>query len=429
MNIYLETYGCSANQAETEIMAGLLTRSGFTIVSNLDDADIVIVNTCSVKLTTEQKILYRIQELEKSKKIIVAGCMPESEYAKLRKITDASFVSTHHIQNIATAVKKVADGKHVELVGKERTEKVCLPRIRKNKVIDIVPVSSGCLSACAYCSTKLAKGDLFSFSPKKIIEEINSAKRSGCKEFWITGQDCGCYGSDNDENLADLLNNITDTVKGKYFLRVGMLNPRHVLTFLPQLIQAYKNEHVFKFLHLPVQSGSDKILKLMDRGYTADDFRKIVNEFRKEIPEITIWTDIIAGFPDESTDDFEQTVDLIKDIKPDFVNISAFGVRPGTKAAEMKQISTEIKKERTRRLSEAVDDMCLEANKHWLGRESEIIVDEYKPEKQNFIGRNIAYKPVVVKNAEIASKNIKIGDIVNVKIVDVGKTHLTGTNI
>lgn len=422
MNIYIETFGCSANQAETEIMTGLLTRAGINIVNNAKDADIVIINTCSVKSTTEQKIFHKIKEIEKTKNIIIAGCMPESEYEKLRNITDASLVSTHHIKDIASAVEKVADGKHIELIGKKRTEKICLPRIRKNKTINIVPISSGCLSACAYCSTKLAKGELFSYSKGKIIEEISSAKANGFKEFWITAQDCGCYGFDNSENLADLLNNITGVVKGKYFLRAGMLNPRHVLTFLPQLIEAYKNEHVFKFLHLPVQSGSNKILELMGRGYTADEFRKIINEFRKEIPEITVWTDVIVGFPGESDSDFQETISLIKEIKPDFVNISAFGVRPGTKAAKMKQINTETKKKRTREMTEIVDNICLEANKKWLGKECEIIIDEYKPEKQNFIGRNIAYKPIVIKNA----KNIKIGNIIKVTITDAEKTHLNG---
>ncbi|MEM7819275.1 MAG: tRNA (N(6)-L-threonylcarbamoyladenosine(37)-C(2))-methylthiotransferase [Candidatus Aenigmatarchaeota archaeon] len=424
MNIYIETYGCSNNIAESQIMAGLLTRSGFSVINDIENADIIIVNTCSVKSTTEQKILYRIKHLREKypkKKMIITGCMPESEYDIVKSfVPNASFVGTHHITYIAKAVKSEMENKHIELLGKIKKEKLCLPKIRENNAIDIVPISSGCSSYCSYCSTKLAKGDLFSYSGEKIIEEIKIAKSDGCKEFWLTSQDCGCYGLDKNTNITELLKNIIKNVSGKYFLRIGMMNPQNIMKFIPELIDVFKDEHVFKFIHLPVQSGSDKILKLMNRGYTINDFKHIINEFRKEIPEITLWTDIIVGFPSEDEEDFNKSVELIKEIKPDFVNISTFGPRPGTKAAKMKQILTNIKKERTRILTKIVDKISLEKNKKWVGWKGEVIIDEYKKERKNFIARNFAYKPIVLHG------NFKIGDFVNAKIISASKTYLVG---
>jgi MiaB-like tRNA modifying enzyme len=418
MKIFIETYGCSNNIAESQIMAGILSRSGYDIVKDEKIADIIIINTCSVKSVTEQKILHRIKKL-RGKKLIIAGCMPESEYDIVKSATNASLVSTNNITEIAKAVAAELEDRHVEILGKNKKEKLCLPKIRESRVIEIVPICSGCSSYCTYCSTKLAKGELFSYDENKIITEIKKAKAVGYKEFWLTGQDCGCYGFDKETNLANLIKNITNEIKGKYFLRVGMINPEHLKKFTDDLIGAYKNEHVFKFLHLPIQSGSNKVLKQMGRNYTKEDFFAIIDKFREEIPEITIWTDIIVGFPSETQKDFEETVDLLKHIKPDFVNVSAFASRPGTKASNMKKIPTEIVKERTRIASEIVDELSLEQNKKHIGKKYEVIIDEYNPKNNNFIGRNISYKPVVVKNT-------KIGDIVNVNIVDAGHTHITG---
>ncbi len=437
MKVYIETYGCSSSHSDSEIMAGLLNEAGHEIVDDITSADVVIVNTCIVKQPTESKIRFRLQQLQEKypkKKLIIAGCMPEAEPEALRNIAkNASLISTNQITSIAD----VASNKgRLELLGKNKQIKCDLPKIRKNPVIDVVEISSGCSYSCAYCITKLAKGPLLSYPHEKIIKEITSSLENGAKEFWITGQDVAGYlwrsrassrfqkallsENDNEINLPGLLNEVSK-IEGDYFLRLGMMNPASVMPMLYELIKAYKNEHVFKFLHLPVQSGSDSILKLMNRKYTANDYRNIIKKFREGVPEITIWTDVIVGFPEESDEDFEQTTRLIEEIKPDFTNISAFGARPGTKAAGMRQVDNNSKKGRTGIISKIVDEICLEQNRRWLGWEGRIIIDEYNTAKKNWIGRNNCYKPVAVKG------RFSLGQIIDVKIAGVEKTCLIGS--
>jgi len=407
-------------------MAGNLEKSGFSIVNKEDDADIIIVNTCSVKGTTENKIMHQLAEIQKiypDKKLIVSGCLPEAELDRVRKVAPNSpIVGTNHISKISVAADFALQDEQVVFIGKTKEEKVNVPKIRANSVIDIVPISSGCLSYCTFCSTKLAKGDLFSFGKESIVNEIRSAKiGSGAKEFWLTSQDCGCYGFENGSNVARLIKSIITNVSGVYFLRLGMSNPQHLKRFLPDLIEAYRNEHVFKFLHVPVQSGSNSILRKMSRGHTVEDYKNIVAAFRREIPEITIWTDIIVGFPGETEDDFYSSVELIKETTPDFVNISSYSPRPGTKSARMKQVTTEVKKERTRILSGIVKNIYLENNKRWVGWSGQIIIDEFNAAKNTFVGRNYAYKPVVVKGG---FEDLELGQIVDVVVTDFTSTYL-----
>ncbi|MBI2971591.1 MAG: tRNA (N(6)-L-threonylcarbamoyladenosine(37)-C(2))-methylthiotransferase [Candidatus Aenigmarchaeota archaeon] len=417
--VYIETYGCSNNHAESQIMAGVLGREGHALAA-IEDADTIIVNTCSVKSATENKTRYRIEELQRAypeKKLVLAGCLVEAEPQVVRKIApEASLLSTNHIDKVHLAV-----GNRTEFLGKKKTEKVGLPRIATNPVVDIIPISSGCLSVCTFCSTKLAKGNLFSFSEEKIIEEIKTAKvGGGYKQFWLTSQDCGCYGFEHGTNAARLMKNIIARVSGKYYLRLGMANPQHVKRFLQELTDAYRDEHVFKFIHIPVQSGSNSVLRAMRRGHTAEDYALIANAFRDAFPEITVWTDIIAGFPGETEDDFEKTVNLVRKTQPDFVNVSAYSARPGTKAASMEKVPSEVVKERTRALSEIVKKASLERNKLWVGWSGAALVNEFSGEKQNFIARNYAYKPIAVKG------DFGLGQEVAVEIIDARPTCLIG---
>lgn len=408
MRIYIETYGCSANQAESEIMAGLLEKAGYELVDS-GNADIVIINSCIVKEPTEHRLLSRLRQIPN--KLIIAGCGPEGIYEKIADVAPtASLVSTHHIPEIVQVVEEVLEGNRVELLGESREIKLCLPRIRRNPVIGIVPIASGCNSLCSYCCVRLVKGELFSYPKEKIIEEVSSAVKHGCREIWITSQDDSCYGFDTDGegNLPDLLNSISQ-IDGKFLVRVGMMNPKNVTRILPELIESYKSEKIYKFLHLPVQSGSDNVLKKMNRGYTVEDFKKTVSAFRKEFPRLQLWTDVIVGFPDESEADFLATTELLKEIRPDYVNISKYGPRENTISAKMKQFPTEIKKQRSKIVTKLVKEISLEKNKEWLGWEGDVLITE---EKENgWLGRNFAYKPVIVNSD-------KIGKFVKVKIVD-----------
>lgn len=420
MPIYsIVTYGCSANQAESEIMTALLRNAGFT-PSAPENADIVILNTCSVKSVTENKILHAARELQKNnKKFILTGCMPEAQYDIIKEIIpEAGIVSTHHIDKIAEAAQSMLNNEYVEILGKSRLIKAQMPKVRKNHVVDIIPISSGCKSFCTFCSTKLAKGDLFSYPIETIVESVKKGMSENVKEFWLTSQDNGCYGFDKGKTISDLINCIVSEVEGQYFLRIGMMNPEHVVKLLPKLLEAYNNEHVFKFFHLPVQSGSNSVLQAMKRRHSAEDFLSTVKEIRNTFPLSTIWTDMIVGFPEETENDFMESMKLLEKSQPDFSNVSAYGNRPDTLASKMEQIDTKTKKERTVRMSSFVRSMSEKHNKNWLEWSGIALVDEFNPEKQTWIARNFAYKSVLLKGV------YELGQTVNVKIKDATVSNL-----
>ncbi len=407
MRIYIETYGCSSSRNDSEIMAGLL--SSYQLVDNIEKSDVIIINTCIVKERTENKLISRIRSVQEKypeKKLIITGCMPEAEPELLRRIApSASLVSTNKINEIGNVVENT---ERIEIIGKEKISKACLPKLRKNPVVNIVEICSGCSQSCSYCITKLAKGSLFCYPPEEIVKEIESAYKDGCREFWLTGQDVAAYDY-NGITLPHLLKKIIE-VDGNYFLRLGMMNPSSVLPILDELIDIYRNEHVFKFLHPPVQSGSDEVLERMNRDYSASAFKEIISKFKKNIPDITIWTDVIVGFPGESNDDFASSLELVRETRPDFVNVSRFGPRPKTKAAAMRQLPVQLRKDRSRVISKLVDEIALERNRKWLNWSGPALVDEYNKQKKNWIARNHAYKPIVI------SGKTGFGEAVNVKI-------------
>lgn len=409
--------------SDAEVMAGLLKEKGFEIVDSPKKSDLNIINTCIVKTPTEQRMIFRIKELAKLKKpLVVAGCMPKTSQRTIEKIDpSASMVGPDSVEKIVDAALSAIKGKRNIFLKDLRKPKICLPRVRSNSVISIIPISIGCLGDCLYCSVKFAKGRLFSYPKEKILGEAKSAIKEGCKEIWLTSQDSSCYGKDTKSSLAELLNDICK-IDGKFFVRVGMMNPTHTMQILDELIDAYKNEKVFKFLHLPVQSGSDRILKLMKRGYAAEDFMKIIKAFRKEIPEITLSTDVIIGFPTETEKEFEQTASLIKKIEPDVVNISKFGARPKTEAAELVQLDVKTISERSSFMHTLVKKIKLEKNKKWLGWIGDALVDEKN--KNIFVARNFSYKPIVIES----EKNI-FGKILKIKIVECRENFLRGKHL
>jgi len=199
MKVSVESYGCSNSHAESEIMAGLLKKAGYSITER--GADLSVIVTCFVKKPTEQKMLHRIKELSK-KPLVIAGCMPEGLHDKLaEQFPKSSLLSTHQITRVADAVEKTLHGKRVDYTGPYIEEKLCLPRVRKNPLIGIVPISSGCNSSCSYCCVRLAKGNLRSYSYDDIIKDIKLSLKDGCREIWLTAQDTASYGMDGKGSL------------------------------------------------------------------------------------------------------------------------------------------------------------------------------------------------------------------------------------
>ena len=420
--INFTTQGCSSNMRESEIMMGLLENSGYDISNDENNSDVNVVNICTVKGdVTALRAIRNIKKQHPEKKLIVAGCITESIVPKIKSIDkNASFVNTHNLGNISAAVENSLNGVSLELLDKKYEQKVNLPSVRKNPVVGIVPILNGCNYFCTFCSTKLVKGKLFSYPMDAIRQDVKSHLKSGCKEIWITSNDTGAYlvEQGGKQKLHELMEQIL-SIPMDFKVRIGMMNPGNTITILNELIEIYKHPKMFKFLHIPLQSGNSEILKLMNRRYTVEQFIDVVEAFRKEIPEITISTDMIAGFPSETEEQFEDSLEILRKTKPDVVNISRYAAREGTVAAKMKQLATNTLKDRSRRMTSVYRETALENNKKWIGWEGSILIDE-KGTNDTWIGRNYCYKPVIVKG------NFSLGDEPNARIFDATSFDLRG---
>ena len=416
------TQGCSSNLRESEIMMGLLDNSGFDIVNDENESDVNVVNICTVKGdTTALRGIRRLKKQNPEKKLIVAGCITEGIVPKIKNIDESiSFVNTHNLGRISTVVENSVNGTVLELLDKKYEQKVNLPSVRKNPVIGIVPILNGCNYFCTFCSTKLVKGKLFSYPIDAIRQDVKEHLKAGCREIWITSNDTGAYMVEQNgkQKLAELLEQIL-SIPMDFKVRVGMMNPGNTITILRKLIEVYKHPKMFKFLHIPLQSGNNEILKLMNRRYSVENFVDVVTSFRKEIPEITISTDIIVGFPSETEAQFEDSLNVLKKIKPDVLNLSRYSAREGTVAAKMKQTATNTLKQRSRIMTTLFREIALENNKKWLDWEGKILIDE-RGKNDSWIGKNYCYKPVIVKG------NFTFGDEIDVKIVDATSFDLRG---
>ena len=427
MKIYFKTFGCSYNFAESEIMAGILEKEGHEIVSNLKDCDLSILNSCTVKNSADTKFLRAIKESEElGKKIILAGC-----YTQARKThflnSKYPVIGTFNITKIAELVNKNSlNVKSILSVDDEL--KINHPRVLNNNVVGIIPISQGCLDACTYCLTRFARGKLHSYTKEEILEEIFYLTKKNVKEIWLTSQDNGCYGFDLGYNLVDLLKLIVKNKKkikeisesGFIKIRIGMANPRHFLSFYEDLIEILKDDIFYKFLHVPIQSGSNKVLLEMKRNHNVEDFKKMVNDFKKEIPDILIATDLIVGFPTETENDFHETMKLVEEIDFDVINISRFWTRPYTLAAKMKQLDSKTIKDRSKILSEYYYNRIKEKNNKYIGViYKNCIMDENGTNNTSKF-RNINYKQIVVKNL------FNIGDIKDIQITEAQTHHLIG---
>ena len=398
LSFWIEGYGCSASFADMEMIAGQLIDSGFVISNNPNRASINLIVTCSVKETTEHRMIHRIKSLSKNNKpLIVAGCLPSADQKLVQKINPkASLMSPNSINKTMEIVKSTLNGHKTIHLQNSGLEKINLPKFRINPVISIVEIASGCLSECSFCQTKLAKGNLQSYRIGNIINQVKCDLSTGSREIWLTSTDNGCYGKDIGTNLVELLKKI-DEIEEDFKIRVGMMNPMYLKEMIKDLIDIYsRSDKIFKFIHIPVQSGSDKVLGKMKRGHTAKTFRDIVKQFREKIPDMTIATDIITGYPEETDEDFELTLKMIKETEPDIVNSSRFSSRPGTLASKSKVIGREIMAQRSEKLHRIIKNIAKKRNSRWLNWRGDVIIDEMDSEKIK--GRNQYYKSVIIKN-------------------------------
>jgi len=423
MRVLVKSFGCSTNLADGAVLAGCLVRAGYKMAGSVSSADVIVLNTCAVKGPTENRMIEISKRIPRKKKLIVAGCLPLVNFERLEQEVSFSGVAGPAVgENIVEIVRRVSTGeKVIALEGAAHNfPNLDLPRAQLSPVKSIVPISYGCLGSCAYCCVVFARGHLRSYGIRDIVKRVRKDLDLGLREFWITSQDTACYGKDRGTNLAALLHAIC-SVKENFRVRVGMMTPNNALDISDDLIEAFQDERIFKFIHVPVQSGDDTVLKRMRRFYTVDDFRRVVRTFRTSFSHVTLATDVICGFPGETEEAFQRTLRLMEEVRPDIVNVSKFFARPNTAAVRMQNdfVSPSEIKHRSTIASSLAKKLSLENNRCWLSWTGSVLIDEIGKVAGSWVGRNFAYKPVAVKSASRL-----IGKFMSIQITKAFPTYL-----
>jgi threonylcarbamoyladenosine tRNA methylthiotransferase CDKAL1 len=427
---YLETYGCTLNSSDSELIVGLLHKAGYVEINSPTDAAFIVLNTCGVKTPTEQKIFHQIRTYARLEgKLVITGCLPLIFKDKLDVLKQLSpnfgaMIGPRNYHEIVSVFKALQEGSRniVKIDGTSLDHKGCLEPKRPHEHIAILAIAEGCAGACAYCCTRFARGVLDSYPSGELAAKFSKYIDAGTREVFLTAEDCSAYrDTTGNVTLPGLIDRFLEK-RGACYIRIGMMNPRTLLPVHEHLIRSMRDPRMFKFIHVPVQSGSDRILKAMNRLYTAADFTRMIDAFKAAFPGIMIATDIICGFPGEGNDDFSQTVDLMKAIKPEIMNISMYGHRPGTPASKLRQLPSNIVKARTRELTAVHKEITRQKHGEWLGWEGEAIIEEYNVDTKNWLARNQFYRPIIVENG-------KLGNIVRVKITGAVAHYFTGVII
>jgi len=394
-------------------MQEALTGQGHAIVTFEGDADAHVLVTCTVVETTARKMIRRMTELAAYEKpLIVAGCMAA---AQRQRVLEA-----------VPRAKLLPPRKWPQIVELLDAGTVCGDRSADVESQSfgwhdaIVPIEQGCVGRCTYCITRVARGRVASYPIEAVVEQVRRSVDRGMKEIKLTGQDTAAYGLDAGTNLAALLQTV-DELSGEFRVRVGMADPLTVYPIMDELVEVYGSEKIFKFLHLPVQSGDDRILEAMRREYNVAQFEEIVHAFRRAYPQITLSTDVIVGFPGEDEDQFGGTMDLIGRIRPDIVNVTRFSPRAGTPAAQMPNpiVGWRVK-ERSRRLTRMRFEIAQQIHEAFVGEEAEVLLTE--PGKgTSVLARTPEYRQVVLPGP------LPLGSFARVRIEEAHPTDLRGT--
>jgi threonylcarbamoyladenosine tRNA methylthiotransferase CDKAL1 len=421
---FVETFGCTANTSATELMSYLLNECGYEKVSETSKADFVLINTCVVKAPTESKIKDLLVKLYQKSPLIVTGCLPQVMVDWChQKIPQAALLGVDHFGEICQAAKNTLKGKTFELITRKKEFCEEIQRDRDRPLTGILEISKGCTGLCAYCIVRIAKGPLVSKSTNQIIQEAQIALAEGCKELWLTAQDTASYGVDVDTSLPLLLESIVDLPED-FMIRIGMMNIDYASRIMEPLKDFLQHPKIYSFLHIPMQAGSDVVLKKMNRRYTIKEFKLLVEQLRKDI-NLTLSTDVIVGFPGETEEDFKKTLEVLDEIQFDVVNISKYGDRKGTVSSKSQEkLPTEIIKQRSIALTEKVHEMTLARNKNWIGWEGTALALRSDERTTATLLRNKSYKLIAIDNP-----TIELGKWYDIRITDALKTRLVGSII
>jgi len=424
--IYVKTWGCAHNSSDSEYMAGQLAAEGYTITEDKDEADLWLLNSCTVKNPAEEHFKNSVGlGLEANKKVVVSGCVPQGKQSA-EYLKGLSMIGVQQIDRVVEVVEETLNGNSVRMFGSKKEAgrktggaRLDLPKIRRNPLVEIIAINTGCLNQCTYCKTKHARGELGSYSPEEIVSRTEQSFREGVCEIWLTSEDTGAWGRDIGSSLPELLWKLVEVIPEGCRLRLGMTNPPYILEHLEEMAKILNHPRVYKFLHVPVQVGSDAVLLDMKREYTVSEFCRVVDFLKSRVPGITIVTDIIAGFPTETKEDWEDTMALCKKYQFPSLFINQFFPRPGTPAAKMKRIDTVEVKKRTKELSAYFHTYLPYTQR--IGQVYTVLVTETSHDGNYYVGHNEMYEQILVPKKEQL-----MGKMFQVQIVSSCKFSMTG---
>ena len=409
MRYFVETYGCTMNFGEGRQLSEDMASLGYEPADSADDADIVVLNTCTVVETTEKRMLSRISELKRQgKRIVVTGCMAQVQPKRIRiRLPDSPIVRFEEYGRFRDIVS--------ESFGCQGS-----PIVLETGTDAILPIAQGCLGRCSYCITKFARGDLRSYPADDLLRRYDSFLAGGAREILITAQDTSSYGRDTGTDLPALIRSMLER-EGDYRIRLGMTNPDSLARVSQGILELMDDERMYRFVHIPVQSGSDAVLGRMRRRYTVSQFMELVDELRSGCPDISIATDMICGFPGETDEDHAKSVELIRELRADTVNITRFSARPGTDAASMEPVHGRISAERSAELTRVKNETELDVNSAMVGRRYRALATERG--KEGTIVRTGNYRPVVIR------EEVPLGTFLDVEVTENRPTYLLGRTV
>lgn len=428
---HITTFGCQMNEHDSEVIDGLLTERGFSSVKERKDASIVIINTCSVRDNADKRFFGTLGQLKKRKEsdpsfiVCVCGCMMQQQRVvdtiKAKYPWVDVIFGTNSIHHIPELIEKVAIEKEKVVDIIENTEEIVegLPAKRLFDHKALVNIMFGCNNFCTYCIVPYTRGREKSRAPEAIVAEVKGLVADGAKEIMLLGQNVNSYDG-NGTSFAELLKMLND-VDGLERIRFMTSNPKDLSD---ELIEAFAVcDKLCRNLHLPIQSGSNRVLKRMNRKYTREDYLKLIEKLRKTVPDITLSTDIIVGFPGETNEDFEETLSIVKEVEYDSAFTFIYSIRKGTPAEKFEdQIEESEKHRRFDLLVNAVNEISEKKNKAYQDRVEKVLVDGVsKNDKSTLTGRTDGFKLV-----NFAGKKELIGSLVDVKITDAKTFSLFG---
>lgn len=408
MKYHIITYGCQTNYSDSQRVSSILEQIGYQLEPDKKQADLIVINVCSIRQSAVNRVYGQIKNIKKNNsKVIITGCVLEKDKKKLSKEIDF-VLDIKDLPKWPIILNKEINQKYQDFFSiKPKTN---------DPFLTYIPIINGCNNFCSYCVVPYTRGREISRDFNEIIKEAKTAIKNGAKEIWLLGQNVNSYKSNN-YNFCDLIKSI-DSIPGNFWIRFVSSHPKD---FTDEMIETMKNsDKITNYLNLPVQSGSDKILKEMNRPYKISDYKKFIEKIKKDIPNITLSTDVIVGFPGETEKEFQETAKLMEEIGFDMAYISEYSPRPGTTSFKLNDdVSLKEKNKRWLILTEILEKSALLKNQNLINKNVEVLIEK---EKNGYLlGKTKEYKNIKFKGSTELIRKFVI-----VKVKDVFPWKLEG---